>query len=140
MDVVPFMASHLEQMELQGAQAYLSGWVSKKQGLALEKQRSFTGIVEGLPIAVGGIINQWPGRGLAWAFLSDVGPKNFISIHRAASEFFNTSDLRRIEMTVDCEFYEAHRWAKMLGFSMEAERMAAYGPDGRDCSLYARVR
>ena len=42
-------------------------------------------------------------------------------------------------MTVDCEFEQGHRWAKMLGFTMEAERMRAYRPDGGDVALYARV-
>ena len=32
-----------------------------------------------------------------------------------------------------------NRWAKLLGFKMEAERMEAYEPDGRSSSLYARI-
>ena len=63
---------------------------------------------------------------------------------------FEASHLERLKLqdaqmylsnwvTVDVDFPEAHRWAKMLGFKMEAERMEAYAPDGRACSLYARI-
>jgi len=53
--------------------------------------------------------------------------------------FLDGCYLHRIEMTVDCDFPQGHRWAKMLGFTMEAERMRGYRPDGGDCALYARL-
>ena len=139
MIVVPFKAEHLELIELQGAQAYLSGWVSRRQGRALEKKPSFSALVGETPIAVAGIIPQWPGRAVAWAFLSDTGPKYFLGVHRAVQGFLDGCDTPRIEMTVGCEFPEAHRWARMLGFTMEAGYMKGYAPDGSDCALYARV-
>ena len=78
---------------------------------------------------------------MAWAYISNAAAKErFLSVHRAVSRFLDMCYLQRIEMTVDCEFEEGHRWARMLGFNMEAERMVAYRPDGGDCSLYARVR
>jgi hypothetical protein len=139
MDIIPFEAEHLEQIVLQDAQAYLSGWVSETQGLALERTPSFTGVVNGIPVGAAGIIPQWKGRAIAWAFISEMGPTKFLAIHRGTQRFLDQCYIQRIEMTVDADWPAAHRWANLLGFKMEAERMSAYSPDGNDCSLYARV-
>ena len=138
-DVVPFKAAHLAAIELQSAQAYLSEWVTQAQGRELEAHPSYTALHENKPIAAAGVIPIWQGRGLAWAFVSDAGPNLFLPVHRAVKRFLDGCYVKRIEMTVDCDFEQAHRWAKMLGFEMEAERMKHYAPDGHDCALYARV-
>lgn len=137
--VVPFQADHLNRLPFQESQMYLSEWVTRKSGLVLEDAPSYTALVGGQPIAAAGIISQWQGRAIAWAFLSSMGANYFVGVHRAVKSFLDGCYVHRIEMSVDCDFPEAHRWAKMLGFEMEAERMKAYSPDGRDCALYARV-
>ncbi len=139
MEVLDFKAEHLQRLKLQNAQLYLSGWVTLEQGRALENQPSYTAVVDGIPIAAAGVVPQWQGRAIAWAFLSEIGPRQFVGVHRAVKSFLDGCFIKRIEMTVNCDFPEAHRWAKMLGFSMEAERMVGYAPDGGDCALYARV-
>lgn len=139
-EVVPFKAAHLAAIELQATQAHLSNWVTQAQGVALEEQNSYTALYDGVPIGAAGIIHQWTGRSLAWAFISNTGPQMFLPFHRAVKHFLDGCYVQRIEMTVDCDFPAAHRWARMLGFKMEAERMRHYSPDGRDCSLYARIR
>ena len=123
--VVPFKAPHLAAIRLQAAQMYLSEWVTMEQGEALEQSPS--------------VIPIWTGRAMAWSFISDTGPQHFLKCHRAVKHFLDGCFVQRIEMTVDCDHKEAHRWAKMLGFKMEAERMKAYAPDGHDCALYSRV-
>lgn len=138
-DVVPFKAEHIAAIRLQEAQAYLSDWVTYAQAEALEEQTSYTAMLDGVPVAAAGVIPQWQGRSLAWAFIGDVGPRKFLGIHRAVKHFLDGCYVKRLEMTVDCDFPAAHRWAKMLGFKMEAPRMEAYNPNGGDCSLYARV-
>ncbi|MDB4261326.1 hypothetical protein N9878_00525 [bacterium] len=140
MMIVPFEAVHLEQLELQAAQSYLSQWVTPEQGEALEAEPSFTALKDGKPIASAGVVEMWTGRAVAWAYVSDTGPQDFIGVHRAVSGFLDVCYTRRVEMTVDCDFPQAHRWAKMLGFEMECERMKAYLPNGEDCALYARIR
>jgi hypothetical protein len=139
MHIEPFRVIHLDTLKLQHAQAYLSGWVSQKQGEFLETQQSFTVIDGDTPIASGGVISQWAGRGIAWAFLSDIGPRDFLMIHRAVERFLDNCGFNRVEISVDCDFPAAHRWARLLGFEMEANCMRGYGPDGRDCALYARL-
>ena len=139
-EVVPFKAEHLAVIKLQTAQAHLSDWVSKAEGRALEEYPSYTALVDGKPIGAAGVLWMWRGRAQAWAFISDTGPRNFIKAHRAVQKFLDGCYVQRMEMTCDCDFPQAHRWAKMLGFHMECERMVNYSPDGRDCALYVRLR
>ena len=138
-EVVPFKAAHLAAIKLQDTQVSVSEWVTESMGVALEEHNSYTGFYEGNPIGAAGIIHQWPGRSLAWAFIGDAGPSVFIQIHHAVKRFLDGCYVKRLEMTVDCEFPEGHRWAKLLGFKMECERMRQYTPDGRDNALYVRI-
>jgi hypothetical protein len=139
-EVTPFKAEHLAVIKLQDMQAHLSNWVTLEQGRGLEEYPSYTAFVDGKPIGAAGVIHMWAGRAMAWAFISKVAPHIFLKGHRVVKRFLDGCHVRRIEMTVDCDFPEAHRWAKMLGFEMECERMKFYSPDGRDCALYVRLR
>jgi hypothetical protein len=140
MIVAPFQYEDMHLLTLQPAQSYLSGWVSEIEGRALEEHPSYTGWHEGVPIVSAGIIPQWQGRAIAWAFLAEVPKPVMIAVHRAVRDFLDGCYIQRIETSVRCDFPEGHRWATMLGFKMEAECMRAYGADGSDAALYARVR
>ena len=139
-EVLPFKAEHLAVIKLQHMQAYLSNWVTLDHGRGLEQFPSYTAFADGVAIGAAGVLNMWQGRGVAWAFIAQTTPHNFLKGHRVVKRFLDGCYTKRIEMTVDCDFPEAHRWAKMLGFTMECERMKHYSPDGRDCALYARIR
>ena len=139
-EVVPFKAEHLAAIKLQNMQAYLSEWVSEEEAKSLEGNPSYTAMLDGKPVGAAGVIRLWQGRAQAWSFISDLGPKDFIKAHRAVKKFLDGCYVQRLEMTCDCDFPQAHRWAKMLGFHMECERMKHYSPDGRDAALYVRLR
>jgi hypothetical protein len=139
-EVVPFKAEHLAAIKLQSMQAHLSNWVTMEQGRGLEEYPSYTAMIDGTPVGAAGVLHMWAGRSMAWAFISKTNPHSFLRSHRTVKKFLDGCYTKRIEMTVDCDFPEAHRWAKMLGFTMECERMKHYSPDGRDCALYARIR
>jgi len=141
MNVRPFIASDLSAIDLQDGQAYLSSFITPEQAAALEKTDwAYTGCEGDRVLGSCGVIPMWQGRGLAWAYLSKYAARQkFIEVHRTVRRFLDACYLQRIEMTVDCEFEQGHRWARMLGFTMEAECMKAYRPDGGDCALYARV-
>lgn len=136
---VPFQPAHLAAIKLQGAQGYLSDWVTFEQAEALAEHPGYTAMDGDEPVAAAGIIPMWQGRAMVWAFLSELGPRNFLRVHREVKRFLDGCYTQRIEMTVDCDHKEAHRWARLLGFKLEATRMRAYAPDGHDCALYARV-
>lgn len=140
MEIVDFKADHLFQLDLQDAQQYLGVYIQRDQATALEQTPSFTGVEGDAIVGCAGIIPMWHGRAMAWAYLSSlaVGP-TFLSVHRAVKRFLDVCYVQRIEMTVDCDFEQGHRWAMMLGFVKEANCMRAYRPDGGDCALYARI-
>jgi|TARA_R110000765_G_scaffold76518_1_gene149948 hypothetical protein len=138
-EVVPFKAEHLAAIQLQSMQAHLSNWVTLEEGVGLEQSPGYTAFSDGKPIGAAGVLPLWMGRAMAWAFIAKSTPQDFLKGHRVVKKFLDGCHIRRIEMTVDCDFPAAHRWAKMLGFEMECERMKHYSPDGRDCALYARI-
>ena len=137
--IVPFQAAHLAAIKLQESQLYLSEWVTHGQAEALAKHPSYTAVADDVTLGAAGVIPMWQGRAMAWSFIANTGPDNFLKCHHAVRRFLKDCMVPRIEMTVDCDTAPAHRWARLLGFTMEAERMRGYSPDGRDCALYARI-
>lgn len=142
MDVIEYKAEHLLDLSLQESQLCLGPHINPGLAKSLEIDRwSWTGIEDGVVLGCAGVLPIWQGRGMAWAYISDGVSKNrFLKVHRAVSNFLDGCHLHRIEMTVDWGFDPAHRWARMLGFVMEAGCLRAYTPNGNDVSLYARIR
>jgi len=138
MDVVPFKREHLMNILIQnqqeGFQEMLTPFVMRQ----LEKD-GFTAIDDGEILGCAGATELSPNRALVWAYISRNVGSRMIHITRAVKRYLSIAPYRRIEMDVDCDFPEAHRWARMLGFELECERRRAYTPDGKDCALYARV-
>lgn len=140
MIVLPFKKEHLQQMVIQQRQQGLEHLLTDDVYAMLANNQSYTALDGDEVLACAGVIEVAPGRACAWAYISsDVGSRmKFVT--KAVRRFLDASQFRRIEMDVDCDFPQAHRWAKMLGFDMECERRKSFTPDGRDCALYARVR
>jgi len=141
MNIITYQKEHLHAIDLQEGQAYLSNWVTPALAASLESSGwAYTGMDGDTPVGCAGVLPIWQGRGMCWAYLSkNISTRQFVGVHKAVSRFLETCYLQRLEMTVDCDFEPGHRWAELLGFEMEAERMTAYRPDGGDCSLYARI-
>ena len=140
MIVVPFKAEHLLALQIQDGQAHDSVFITPGYAKQLEGQYAFTALIEDQPICVAGVAPLWENRALAWSFIDHRAGPHFIEVHRAVKKILDALPYRRIEADAACEFPAAHRWLKMLGFKLEAERMRAYRPDGGDSSLYARVK
>ena len=137
---MPFEREHLHRMVIQQKQQGLEHLVTPDVCGVLEGGQSYTALDGDEVVACAGVIEITQGRAVAWAYISqDVG-RRMRFVTRAVKNFLDLTQFRRIEMDVDCEFPQAHRWAKMLGFEMECERRRSFTPDGRDCALYAMVR
>jgi len=107
--------------------------------LQLERApNNWTLVVEGMPIAAGGTLEQWPGRHLAWAHLGPETARHMLSITRIASVAL-AKPVGRIEMTVRMDFPAGHKWARMLGFKVETACLEGYDPDGSDHVGYVRI-
>lgn len=138
--VVPYKAEHLLAISLQEAQWWLGRYLDYGQAKSLEAAQAFTGLVDGRPVICAGVIEIHPGRALSWSYVDRSAGVNFLFIHRAVRRFLELCDYRRIEAEVAFDFEAGHRWIRMLGFELEAPRLRSYLPDGRDCSIYARVK
>jgi hypothetical protein len=141
MIVVPFEAGHLKQLGIQQSQEVFKSMMLKDEyGISLEKGGpAFSAFVDGEIIAALGVIPQWENRAMAWGLIGGNARRHFVPLTKAIMRFLEVTPHRRVETSVDSDFAEGHRWARLLGFENEG-RMRAYTPDGRDCNLYARVK
>lgn len=140
LEIVPFKAEHMEQVLAQEAQQYLRAWLKPGEMKALEGPWAYSGVVDGRVHACAGLVSHWPGRAAAWAYLDAQAGREMLAVTRAAKRGIEMCPFDRIEAAVDCEFEAGHRWARILGFELETERMRKYRPDGGDCAMYVRVR
>jgi hypothetical protein len=96
-------------------------------------------VVDGIPMIMAGTSIFWKGRAFGWAIVSKLAGPHMKVITKEVRKFLDNSDIRRIETAVDCRFEAGHRWASLLGFKFEG-KMEAWGPQGNDFDLYARVK
>ena len=142
--VVDFEMWHARELESylqpqqQGDQQYMTEQICQEM---IEHGIVRTALDDDVVLGFAGIMIQWPGRAIAFAYLSSMHTKAQILFgHRAVKDFLDGCYIKRIEMHVDCDHIEGHRWARLLGFTMEAKQLVGYRPGGGDCSLYARIR
>lgn len=136
-----FTADHYRRIIAQPAQAYIGEHVTEADVENLLGFDAFAGVTpDGAVVGAAGIYPIWHGRAICWALLGANAGPYFVQIHRAVKRFLAIQQFRRLECTVDCGFDAGHRWARMLGFKREAERMQAFDAAGRDHALYARIR
>lgn len=140
MIIVPYEAEHLMKLKLQPEQRFCLGHITAAHAKALEGKYSFTALVDGEPIAVGGITELWENRALCWTFIDGRAGEYFVQLHKIVRDLLDMVPYRRLEAETSCDFKQGHRWLRMLGFQLEAERMRAFRVDGGDSSLYARVK
>lgn len=137
--VTPFRAHHYEWLRESNPTADGGMFVATRPLLLqLEQQNSWTGVVDGLPIACAGTYVQWPGRHTAWAYLGKNTGPHMKWITKAV--IANLAGVKgRIELTVRADFEIGQRWARMLGFEVESPRLKAFGPLGEDHVGFVRI-
>lgn len=86
------------------------------------------------------IVECAPHRAKVWSVVSEAAGPHLYQISRIALQEMKKLPYTRLEATVDCEFEAGHRWMKVLGFELEAERMRLFSDDKRDHALYARIK
>lgn len=98
---------------------------------------AFAALRSGVAVAIGGINEQWPGRGYAWFYSKSLTPREWAEVTRRIRSGLTEADYRRIEIAVVDE--KGRRWAEKLGFR-EEYRARKFTPEGKDAWLYAIVR
>jgi hypothetical protein len=89
------------------------------------------------PLLCGGTIEQWPGRHIAFAYLNKTTGSHMIFTTKEAVRLLNNAK-GRLEFTVRKDFEKGHRWARLLGFTVETPLMRAFGPEGEDHVGYVK--
>lgn len=91
-------------------------------------------------LAIGGMIQQWQGRTIAWLVPDKDSGKHMTALTRFMRVFIEEYGCRRVEMFVDANYRPGWRFALLLGFTNETPvPMRKYMPNGNDAYLYARV-
>lgn len=138
--IVRFKAEHLSKLALQSSQLSMSKELTNPEYAKMLEGMYAYSLIEGDEVlACAGIMQVWEGRSMGWAMISKNAGRKFMEIHRNVVAAIRMCPDRRFEIAVDSEFPEGKRWAKLLGLTFEG-RMKAYGSDGRDHDLYARVK
>ena len=105
-------------------------------------QPAFVGVSGGKLVACGGIVTLRPGVGEAWGILKYRGNGHDLWFARASRDLMDdmmrSGKYRRIQATIK-DVPELHRYMTFLRFTAEG-RLRAYGQDGEDQWMYARVR
>lgn len=136
--LVPFQRWHLGWIRNGGEAVGGEGGLTPEVLAQLERQNSWTVVVDGFAIACGGTMMQWPGRHIAWAYLNPYTGPHMLFITQAVEKKLAEVD-GRVELTVRKDFEKGHRWAKMLGFRVETPTLEAFGPLGEDHVGYVKV-
>ena len=139
-DVIPFKAEHFWAIDVQPAQAYVRDIVAPDYVESLEKYDSYTMVSGDKLLCCFGFIELYPTRAIMWGYLSATCGQYMTGITRIAHRLIAGLPHQRIEIEVDCEFEEGHKWARIMGFELEVERMRCFRMDGGDSALYALVR
>lgn len=140
MNVVPFQTEHLWAIDAQPSQEYVLRAVTPEYIKPLEEQNAFTCMHENKVLACFGWVEIYSTRAALWALISASSGKHFVAMTRIAKRLVDSLPHKRLEMEVDCEFEQGHRWARILGFTLDVPRLRAYRLDGGDSAIYARIR
>ena len=138
-DIIPAQAVMAEMIRLNDAQLRFGTPPSRDTlQAAIDAGLAFAVINEGGVVALGGVRDVWPGRGVAWGLLANGIGATMVPVTRAVRRFLSVCPTRRIEAEVAAGHEEGRRWVEMLGFEREGTMRAYWG--GKDFDLYARVR
>ena len=116
MTVIPFKKEHIDRLILQEKQKGLEHLQTDDLFLSLEGTDSYSMMDGEEVLCCAGVVAMTEGRAIAWAYLAEGLNHRMVFVTRVVKRFLNLSKFFRIEIHVDCDFDEAHRWAKMLGF------------------------
>lgn len=92
-------------------------------------------------VAAAGVVPIFRGRAVAWAILSNDAAPYMLEIVRKARRTIAALPYRRIEIAVRAGFDDGHRFARLIGMTLETpEPMRAHGANGEDEHMYAVVK
>lgn len=104
---------------------------------------SYTGLIDGKIVGVGGVTVLWEGVGEGWLILTKDVLKHkttaYNCIYRMTKKIIEECNLTRIQAVVRVDFPQAMKMMERLGFRREGY-LRKYCPDGCNVWLYGRVK
>lgn len=142
-DIVPYKPEHLLDLKhrLQIMQFDSIAYLTEENCRAWDNGNAYTGINNhGKAVFCGGLVEQWPGRYIAWSFFAKDACPHMHKIVRACRRFFDIAPKGRIEAIVRADFPNAQQLVRILGFDVETPlAMRKFFADGGDAYLYSRI-
>lgn len=136
--VKPFKAEDFLDLDIQALQSYAKKEITVPQLLSVEEEETYS-IFDGEEVlACVGLIEMGPDRAQVWSALSTNIKNRFLKVHNTVKELLAATQHARLEAYVDCDFDNAHKWMRLLGFVCEAPCMKHFRGRDRDCAMYAR--
>tara|TARA_B100000214_G_scaffold159181_1_gene114291 strand:+ start:2414 stop:2863 length:450 start_codon:yes stop_codon:yes gene_type:complete len=143
--IVPFEDKHAQQILDAGLNSKILELKPEHRKYAYylkEVGMSYTGLVDGKPIAAGGVFPLWDGVAEGWVLASKEIFKYplFLSknIKNITEYLIINNKIKRLQTSVKADCEMALRFASWLGLKPEG-KMIGYGPDGSDYMRYARI-
>lgn len=143
--VMPFHKSHIDRLSLSQDDLSLFEMMGNADEIFDGMQASdyaWTVFYRLQPIAAFGFKMLWPGNAEAWLLPGKGSIDNPHILTRSARRFFDRIgaklNLRRMQIVVSTERKHAVQWARFLKFEEEG-LMKAYGPEGYDYYMFARI-
>ena len=136
MRIIKFLPEHIKQIALQPHQESAEIYNHDYSGLVNDAWTLLDN--NGIPVFIGGFYQIWNNRQVCWCLLSYDSGKHFTRIIRAVKKEL-ANRVGRIECYVSPEFVQGHRFAKLLGFTCEAEYMSGFHANGEPAAMYSIV-
>ncbi|MBE3144556.1 MAG: hypothetical protein IMZ61_11625 [Planctomycetes bacterium] len=143
--VVPFKPEHMQRIEKEDIDAKVLmfiGDIDSRAELYAKTGPAITMLLDTVVLAIGGVIQFWPGVGEAWMMVSPLGRKSGLSLYRCMGDFldkcFKEYGFHRIQASILYDHKEAHKCVMRLGFVPEG-MMVHYGPNKENFVRYVRL-
>jgi hypothetical protein len=143
--IVPFHWMHAETMDLRWQERlYIEHMPDWNQRIRYQQANSlaYTYISDGTIIGSYGFIPMWTGVWEVWLLTAQQCEAHVLQYSRSAKTvidaFMRAEGVRRLQAAVNLGDPRAVRFARFLQFEREGV-LKAYGPDGSDYMMMARV-
>jgi len=138
-EFVPLTADHIMRLS-EPIGPYVPSEITEELAEEIALMGGFAGVDGDEVLGVGGVMETWKGTGVAWLWMSRAWRKYANTVTEYVRDHIKNHPLKRIEVGVLTDFSAGHRWAKKLGLEMETPLARKWGPDGRDYSIYVRIK
>ena len=138
----------LNMREIDAREVFATRWSDSAWDFAIDCARlpgtSWTALLDGEPVAIGGIALHQPGVGQAWMVGTDKLPLAALTLTRFCRDMTRTmltedSGINRIQAFSAGFHTESHDWLRAVGLNA-VEPLQKYGKGGEDFLLFYGLR